>query len=346
MNEERDEFLESLIDKTPVEVVPVVEEAPVVVEQETPVVVEAQAQEAPAVEQEYKWESDIAKTLYENLTSGNIDEVSRITTEQSLLNRVGNLSDEDRILMKMGYDHPELSKQEILDEFNAKYGVEQDDVDEDLLTDSELKTRNKQIDKQKKQIERELKKDAASALDYLSSLKKDISFPNLLEAVKKSPEQNDAMINSYMESQAKVYEENATKERSVFLNSIENGLNEFNGWDASYKDSEVEVSAKFSIPQEDREALKASLNTFTIDEFFGNRYFKEGKYNTKQLADDIYLLTNKDRVMSSMLSQAVSATKQALVKGIKNIDYNSAVRSASQVNGQTEYDKAMEMLYS
>ena len=161
----------------------------------------------------FEWESEVAKEIYDNLTNGNISDVADILYEQKVLSELDNMEESDILKLKIAYDYPELTPDEIQEEFASKYLVDKD-FDESLMTDAEIAAKNKQLEKQEKAIARELKKDVREAKDYLQTLKQDISFPDILSQFQ---EQSQSVVNtedivsqylkSQEEEQSKVYQE-------------------------------------------------------------------------------------------------------------------------------------------
>ena len=305
---------------------------------------EPPTQELEAVS--YEWNNDVAKNIYDGLVSGNVSEIADILYEQKVLSELDTMSESDVLKLKLAYDYPDLTPQEIEEEFASKYSADKD-FDQSLMSEEEITAKNKQIEKQEKAIARELKKDVRDAKDYLQTLKQDINFPDILSHLqqKQAPVNTDDIVNQYLESQeqenAKVYQQ----AREVFEKSIEDGLKGFEGFNVSYKDEEVQFDGKYALSPEEKAQLQSDLKTFDLESFYGPRYYKDGKYDSKQLAEDVYFLQNRDKIVNSMVTQAVSKAKSDLLKGMKNIDYSNAPRQAA-VADTSDYDKMVGKMFS
>ena len=129
------------------------------------------------------------------------------------------------------------------------------------------------------------------------------------------------------------------------MRSVEDGLKSFEGFNVNYKDEDVQFDGKYSLTQDEKVSLTNTLKDFDLEEFYGNRYFKEGRYDTKQLAEDVYFLQNRDKIVNSMVTQAVSRAKSDLLKAMKNVDYNDTPRMAAP-SGADEYTSMVSKLYS
>ena len=304
-------------------------------------------QETEPTKVEFKWENEVAKNIYDSLVNGNVSEIADVLYEQKVLSEIDKMDEADILKLRLAYEYPDLTPQEIEEEFASKYSVDKD-FDESLMTDDEIAAKRKQIEKQEKAIARELKKDVREAKDYLQTLKQDISFPDILSQFQEQAQPSvntEEIVSQYLktqeEEQAKAYEQ----ARQMYEQSIETGLNAFEGFNVNYKDEEVQFDGKYALTPEEKAQLQNDLKAFDLESFYGPRYYKDGKYDTKQLAEDVYFLQNRDKIVNSMVTQAVSKAKADLLKSMKNIDYSNAPRTAA-VTDMSDYDKMVGKMFS
>jgi len=305
-----------------------------------------QKQEFEPTEYTFEWPNEVSKNIYEKLINGDISELADMIYEQKVLSSLDDMSEADVIKLKMAYEYPDLTPEEIEDEFNSRFSVDED-FDESLLTEDEISSRRKQIEKQKKALGRELKKEVRDAKDYLSEMKQEISFPDILSQVANKQQYNpEDVVSQYLayeeEEQSKAHD----SARKEYLNSINEGLKSFDGFNVSYKDEDVSFDGKYSLTPEDKAALTNSLNDFDLDDFYGNRYYKDGKYDAKQLAEDVYFLQNRDKIINAMVTQAVSRAKMDILKSMKNVDYNDSPRVTASAASTDDYSAMVSKLYS
>jgi len=193
-----------------------------------------------------------------------------------------------------------------------------------------------------------LKKDVREAKDYLQSLKQDISFPDILSQFQEQSQSTvntEDIVSQYLKSQEEEQSKVYQQAREMYEKSIEDGLKNFEGFNVNYKDEEVQFDGKYSLSPEEKMQLQNDLKDFDLESFYGPRYYKDGKYDTKQLAEDIYFLQNRDKIVNSMVTQAVSKAKADLLKGMKNIDYSNTPRTAA-VSNMSDYDKMVGQMFS
>jgi len=311
----------------------------------TSVTVDAPAQEEVVQDNEFfQWNDDFSKTIYDKLVNKEVSDLADILYEQKVLSSLDSMSDEDIVKLSMAYEYPDLTPEEIEDEFNSKFNID-DEIDEELLTEEEISAKRKQIEKQTKAVTRELKKLARNAKDSLQELKRDIDFPDILSqlASKQQPISED-VISEYLTKQDEEQQAAYLEARRMFESSIDEGLKAFDGFGVNYKDEDVQFDGKFNLTQEDKVALQESLLNFDLESFYGNRYYKDGRYDTKQLAEDVYFLQNRDKIVSAMVTQAVSKAKADLLKGMKNIDYSNQPRTSTSAN-MSDYDEMVNTMF-
>lgn len=294
----------------------------------------------------FEWKDEFSKTIYDKLVNKDVSELADMLYEQKVLSSLDTMSDADVIKLQMAYEYPDLTIDEIEEEFNSKYKVDMD-IDEDMLTEEEIQGKRKQLEKQQKAISREMKKTVREAKESLQQMKKDIDFPDILSQIQSTnnaPISEDA-ISQYLAKQQNEQQEAYAQARKAYESSIQDGLNSFDGFSVNYKDEDVQFDGKYNLTQEDKVSLQESLKNFDLESFYGNRYFKDGKYDTKQLAEDVYFLQNREKVVNAMVTQAVSKAKADLLKGMKNIDYSNQPRTSSAMN-TNDYDAMVSKMFS
>lgn len=293
----------------------------------------------------FEWNNDLSKTIYEKLVSKDVSELADILYEQKVLSSLDSMDDSDIIKLQMAYEYPDLTPEEIEEEFNSKYTIDTD-FDEDMLSEEEAASKRKQLEKQQKSMQREMKKLVREAKTSLQDMKKDIDFPDILSQMQQASQQpiSEEAISQYLAKQQEQQQGQYQEARKVFEQSIETGLKAFDGFSVNYKDEDVQFDGKYNLTPEDKTALQGVLQSFDLESFYGNRYFKDGSYDTKQLAEDVYFLQNRDKIVNSMVTQAVSKAKSDILKGMKNIDYSNQPRPSTSANN-SDYDQMVSAMF-
>lgn len=295
-------------------------------------------EQAPA----FEWKDDLSKTIYEKLVNKDVSDLADILYEQKVLSSLDSMDEEDLIKLHMAYQYPDLTPEEIEEEFSSKYKIEAD-IDEDMLTESEIAAKRKEIEKQQRAVNREMKKLVREAKANLSEMKRDIDFPDILSQIQQASP-SEEVIGQYLAKQQEEQQKSYLEARQVFESSIDDGLKAFEGFSVNYKDEDVQFDGKYALTQEDKAALQGVLKGFDLESFYGNRYFKDGRYDTKQLAEDVYFLQNRDKIVSAMVTQAVSKAKADILKSMKNIDYSNQPRPSTAMN-TSDYDEMVNTMF-
>jgi hypothetical protein len=296
-------------------------------------------------EPELSFKNDLSKKIFEAILAGNYSEVAPIIYEQSVLSNLDKLSPQDAIKLQMQYENPTMSEADIEKEFKDRYEFQEEQVDTEFMTEDEVKAHQKRVERERKSFEKELKRDARDAVKFLGEKKQDIDIPNINDYINsKAPKQEDNSreieeYNRYMESERKKYED-----------SIEPSLQKITPFELEFKDDEVNFKVNFVPNKEDLDGMKDKLKAFTLEDYFGPEYYdqEKGEYNTTKLAEDIYWRENREKIVKSIVSQAVASAKADMLKKIKGVSIGDAPSSSSSTgtSDKSELDSFVDKLYS
>lgn len=271
------------------------------------------------VNQDINFANDLSKQVFDFLKEGKIDDFISVYEEQKMLRSVDSMETSDVLRLKIKYENPDLSKEEVEEEFLERYGVEPLDIDEELDDEDEVQKKKKAHERQLKAAERLMKKDLKEAKDYLSQKSQEIVLPNIEKTQKQEPAQSTETTQEDLQA--------IENERKKYIQSVEPAMKELGDSTVTYKDDDVEITTKVSIDEADKAELKKQMDDFYIMDYFGSRYIKEdGTFDTKTIAKDLYELKNMNKIIQAHVAQAVQQTKSQLVAGIKNADYQEPVR--------------------
>jgi hypothetical protein len=296
-------------------------------------------------EPELSFKNELSKKVFEAIVAGNYAEVAPIIYEQSVLSNLDKLSSQDAIKLQMQYENPDMSSEDIEKEFKDRYEFDEEKIDTEFMTEEEVKAHQKRIEKERKSFEKELKRDARDAVRFLSEKREDIDIPNINEYINsKAPQAPDNSkeieeYNTFMETERKKYED-----------SIEPSLQKITPFELEFKDDEVNFKVNFVPSKEDLDGMKDKLKAFTLEDYFGPEYYNQekGEYNTTKLAEDIYWRENREKIVKSIVSQAVASAKADMLKKIKGVSIGDAPSSSSSSNtsSRSELDSFVDKLYS
>ena len=284
-----------------------------------------------SVTPEINFANETSKKVFDYLKEGRVDELMNIYQQQRQLESVDKLDTDSILKLRIKYENPELTDEELQDEFESRYGVEQPDIDEDLDDPADIEKAKKRFERERSAVERQKKKDLKEARTFLQEKKEEIVLPDIATSASQTevPQGNEI-------------DEAAIKEfRDKYIKSIESAMNEVTGFGTKYKDDELDFQTSFVIDQAEKQNLKQSLEKFTLQDYFVPRYIKEdGSFNTTAIAKDLYVLENLNKIIDAHVSQAVNNTKSLLIKGLKNANFQDTTMR-QQPNEQLSKEQEM-----
>ena len=278
--------------------------------------------------------NETSKKVFEYLKEGKVDEFLNVYQQQQKLTNLEKLDTDNVLKLKMKYENPELSDDEIEEEFNYKYNLEQPDIDEDLDSPEEIAKEKKRFEREKINMERLKKKDLKEAKDFLKSKKEEIVLPDIETSSTQQLQSNDV-------------DEAAVKEfRDKYLNTIPTTIDDIVGFGSKYKDSELEFETTYVIDPQDKAGLKDKMQNFTLQDYFVPRYINDdGTFDTETIAHDLYVIENLDKIIEAHVSQAVNQTKSSFVKGLKNANFQESVSRRLPDEQQASQDEMVNFFF-
>jgi len=288
------------------------------------------------VNQEINFANDTAKKVFEYLKEGKIDEVVSVYQQQQQLASLDKMSADDVLKLKIRQENPELSNEEVDEEFNFKYGVQEPDIDEDLDTPEEIAKEKKKFEREKINMERLKKKDLKEAKEFLNSKKQEIVLPDIQTS---APQQQQAVSNEAEEAAIKEF-------RDKYMQAIPTTIDDIVGFESKYKDSELEFNTTYVIDANEKASLKDKMENFTLQDYFMPRYIDEkGDFDTEAIAHDLYVLENFDKIVEAHVSQAVNQAKSFFVKGLKNANFQESVSRRLPDEQQASQDEMVNFFF-
>jgi len=111
----------------------------------------------------------------------------------------------------------------------------------------------------------------------------------------------------------------AQEERQKFLESLNGVENRLGALQFNWKDDKASLSinGKFEIPAQ--EASKYRDAAESLQEYYAERYYQDGKYQSDRLLKDLYIADNFDKIIQSVISQTANQTRLEMLKQRKNI---------------------------
>lgn len=264
----------------------------------------------------FEYKNDESRKIAEYINEGKEDELYKYLDTKKKVQKLSTSDLSDKAiaaeLVKFGIhrDNPNLQDDEVEFLFNEKYSLPDKPIQGDDLDDEyEVKVNNWK--KQVESVEKRLVIEAKMQQPKMAQLNQEIVLPE----IKKQQEQTANELDPEVLKQI----------RANFLNKLESDFSKTEGFSTQVKDESVEIPVSFKIPDEDKLAIKGRLeNNFDVDGFINNRWFGEdGEPKITQIVEDIYLLDNRDKVLSGIANNSANQRILEYRKQVNNTNINN-----------------------
>jgi len=290
--------------------------------------------------EEFKFQDDMSKTLFDAIKEGKTDDIYEILNQQKKLDKL--ISNEltpdlavDIIKTNIQNKYKDLTLDEVDLLFYDQYFVpskpEQgyDESDEDYAT--KVKTWQSQVD----YLDKKMMIEAKVIRPELTKLKSELKLPDIYGEAEQEANSREEL-------------ENIQQARSVYEKTLDSDFQSFSGFTVSVKDEDVEIPISFNVAEDERLAMKNSLADFDSDSYFGERWFAEdGKPKVQQMMADKYLLENYNKILQKVANEAASQRMLAHLKKTGNININQPTPQGTPTpNANAERDRLAAWAFS
>jgi hypothetical protein len=288
---------------------------------------------AKALEFSKKYSSlnENSKKLYDAIQGEKEDEIYNVLSQKRELDKIAKLeitkADDATEILKanLKYKYPDLSKEDVDFQFSRLYNIPQKPSQKDDQTDEEyqesLSLWNQQVD----QVQRGMIIDAKLAKPEILKYQSQLVLPDIpkTEPPVYQPTQEELIA--------------AQKQQEAYLQAVDKGLGDFKGFSVEYKDEEVAIPINYEVTPEEKNQLKQTMESLysgwgPLQERWVN---PDGTYNSKALAEDLYLLQNKDKVFQKIANESAAKRLAQKIKTDSNIQLNDG-------SSQRRYDPTGE----
>ena len=274
------------------------------------------------VEKLGEFENETSRAIYNMLAEGKIAEVTEILQKKAFSDSLKDKTDEDVLKAYIKQKNPDFDSQDIEDEYNEKYSLDELEFD-----DSKLR-------REQKKLNNRIKGDVSEAKEYFSKVSEEIKFPKY-----EASNQAEETVNTEDDSELQA-------ERDKFLSSLNELKDNVSSLPFSWKDEKtnMSVNGKFEIPAQ--ELTKYHKGAENLEGYLAERYYQEGKYKSDQLLKDLYIADNFNKIISSVVSQAVNQTRLEVLKKSKNITVDTEQSATYRPSDADEEKSMFDKLFS
>lgn len=299
--------------------------------------------------EEVKFADETSKQIYDLLKEGKRKEVREFLQTQEQLESLttGEITKDnaaDIIKLKMQLSNKLLTKDDIEFQYKQEYVAPKEPVQRATEDDDDFQERMNDWKERVTTIEMKRVVAAKMAIPDLEQLKAKLVLPDI------QPQQVQKQLSQEELDAAKRFDE-------AYLNSVNDSVKNFNGFSVKVKNEAVglpEISIPYVAIDSEKGSLSQELTDFAKNGYNSNAMFaqewvnEDGSINTKRIAEDRYLLKNRDRILQKVAEEAATKGVEAYIKGKKNIDINQLNQSGTTVltqNDKTEADLVRDQFF-
>lgn len=292
--------------------------------------------EQPPKPQEHEWANEESKKFFEYLKGDKRDEVRRILNQQAELEKLEKYEITDVaqaseiIKANLQHKYKDLDAKQIERLYTRQYSLPSeprqgmDQNDEDYAQDvAEWK-------RQVQEKEQDIIIDARIAKPELANYKSQIVLPdipnNATTQQQQGPSQEDLAAQQAMQG---------------FVQKLGTDYRNFKGYSTIAKDGEVELPINYGLNDDEKLSFNPTvqkaigdINTF-LDNDLGWWDKASNSFNVNKIQEDLYLLLNKEKVLSKMAGEAAAQRFQHHLKVSNNIKLEGVnTQTTIPVSGQ------------
>lgn len=277
-----------------------------------------------------KFANETSEKIFNLLKDGKEDEVAKHYEEKYKLQSVDGA---DAIKMQLANEHKGFTPEEVTDLFNEKYNIPEKPEQFTTELDTDFEQREAKFKEDISKIEKRIARDAKIAKTELNKLAQELVLPDIPKLEIKAPEPTQEELDAQKAKHDK------------YLQSVGEGLKNLNGYQATYKDEEVEIPIAYPITEDEKKALQPIIEAAGTDAqaFLQKIGWVDDKGNlmTQKIAEDVHLITNKESVLNKMVSETGNKRYAEVKKANKNIDFTGNKRSGTLDAAPREKEEKM-----
>lgn len=277
-----------------------------------------------AIEQkeEPQFENELSEAVYQLILEGKTEEVFEILGTRQFAADVQNMDDEDVLKAYIKVSNPDFDDQDVEDEFNETYGIDEYQFDE-----SKLK-------REQKKLSQRISNDVQDAKEFFESIAQEIKLPDFSRRQVEQAPQEDTEMEAMIQEQ-----------RSLYLQSLQGVESRIGTLPFQWRDDKanMSVSGKFDIPAQELSKYRQAAEN--LEDYQVNRYYKDGQYMSDKMVKELYIADNFEKILNSAISQAVNQTRLEMLKQSKNIQSEQSTSGTFKPNAADDERAMLDQLF-
>lgn len=284
---------------------------------------------------ERKFANEESKRLAEAWEAGETDKVFDYLNTQRQLKKAADLPASEAIKLHLQQSNPHYKAEDVQDVFDEKYSIPKKPVQQVGEEAENFQERMDEYTQRVAKVNRAIERDGVTAKQELAKRITELVPPE----IPKREIQPAGPTKEELEGRLQFVDS--------YVKSVPTALKKFEGFYTSVKDDDVEIPISYVVTDEDRAEIQAELEGFAKNNLDANLLFepswlnKDGSVNVKQVAEDRYLLKNRDKIFKKIANEGALQLWDHRRKVNSNIkvDGKAPVVTASEKN---ETDKILE----
>lgn len=302
------------------------------------------------VPQEQKWENEESKKVYELLRQGKIKEVTKYFSDQEQIDKyssaeVNSATAEEIIKLGMKLSNDRLTKEDIDFKYKQEYGTPKQPTQRVTETEDEFAERMEEWKERVSDLEMKRVVDAKMAIPQLEQLKHKIVLPEI---------ETKQVVNHTQPTQEEL--DAMKKYNDAYVQSSDASVKNFNGFSVKVKNEDVgipEITIPYVVVDAEKNSLSQQMRDFVNSNYDANALFadrwvnEDNSLNTQRMAEDRYLLDNRDKIFQKLAEESATKAVEEFIKGKKKININETQTTQTQTfeNEKSDFDKIRDSFF-
>lgn len=270
----------------------------------------------------FEFKNEDSKKIAEYINEGKIEELTSYFDTQRKVDKLlkADLSDkklvEELVKFNIHRDNIGLGEDDINFLFEEKYSIPKEPKQRDDELEEDFNERHAAWNEQRERTEKRMIIEAKIAQPKLAQLKSELVLPEIKkegQQIEQMPTQEDL--------------EAMEKEKATFLQSTQQTVNAFSGFNVEVKDKDVNYTVNYAPSAEEKLAIGKEFEKFAQSGFNANALFKDRWYDAttntfkhEQMVKDLSRMFMGEKAEQKLVIDAVGKRMDAYIEKKKNVN--------------------------
>lgn len=287
----------------------------------------------PQTAAERKFANEESRKLAEAWEAGETDKVFEYLSTQRQLKKADSLPAAEAIKMHLQQTNPHFKPEDVDDVFEERYSLPKKPVQGVAEEAEDFQERMTEYNTRVAKVNRAIERDAVTAKQDLAKRITELVPPEIPQKQGSQGPTQEAL------DARKTYLED-------YVKAVPKEIESFKGFSTTFKDEAVEIPISYGVTPEEMKEFQAELEGFAekgldTNTLFSERWVnKDGSVNIKQMAEDRYLLKNRDKIFQKIANESGAQRLAHQMKLNSNIKVDGGTKvvkmDKSEINSQKD----------